>query len=64
VIPALIAFAIGLCVGIIASIAAAIAILNRPPPERERPIYSVNGGRSTKTTGPQDVFTSVNSKLL
>jgi hypothetical protein len=63
VIAAVIGFVAGIGVGIVASVVAGIAILNQPPPKRERPIYSVNGGRSTRTTGPETPFETLNRIL-
>jgi hypothetical protein len=57
-------FFAGTLFGMALSAIGIIIALRWPEPKREMPIYSVNGGRSTRTTGPQDVFTSVNSKLL
>ena len=56
-------FAAGIVTGIIATIGIGIAIINRPLPERERPIYSVNGGRSTRTTGPELTFDFIQRRL-
>jgi hypothetical protein len=60
---ALLLFAAGVAVGIIATVIAGIVIINRPPPERQRPIYSVNGGRSTRTTGPESTFDFIQRRL-
>jgi hypothetical protein len=60
---ALLLFAAGVAVGIIATVITGIVIINRPPPERQRPIYSVNGGRSTRTTGPESTFDFIQRRL-
>jgi hypothetical protein len=52
----IIGFVAGIVVGIAASIVAGIAILNLPVPERDRPIYSINGGRRTYTSGPETPY--------
>jgi hypothetical protein len=62
-IAAAIGFAIGLVVGAVAAVCAGIAIINRPPPERVTPIYSVNGGRSTRTTGPESTYDFLTRRL-
>jgi hypothetical protein len=59
----LIGFLAGVGVGILASIVTVIAILNQPPPKRTQPIYSVNGGRSTRTTGPASTFDFLQQRL-
>jgi hypothetical protein len=56
-------FAAGIVTGIIATIGIGIAIINRPPPQRTTPIYSLNGGRSTRTTGPQSLYDQLQSRL-
>jgi Spy/CpxP family protein refolding chaperone len=42
------------------AIAADVARGDEPPP---RPQYSVNGGRSKRTTGPQSVYEQLQSRL-
>ena len=56
-------FAAGIFTGIIGTVIAGIVIINRPPPQRQRPIYSVNGGRSTRTTGPESTFDFIQRRL-
>jgi hypothetical protein len=56
-------FAAGMVTGIIGTIGIGIAIINRPPPERVTPIYSVNGGRSTRTTGPESTYDFLTRRL-
>lgn len=60
---ALLLFVGGVITGVIATISIGIAIINRPPPPRTTPIYSVNAGRSTRTTGPQSLFDQLQSRL-
>jgi hypothetical protein len=62
-VSAVIGFAIGLIVGAVAAIIAGIAILNRPPPPRERPIFSAIGAGRARTTGPEDVFEAIDRRL-
>jgi hypothetical protein len=56
-------FAIGLLVGAIAAIIAGIAVLNRPPPERERPIYTAIGAGRARTTGEESLFEAIDRRL-
>jgi hypothetical protein len=56
-------FAAGIVAGIIGTVIAGIVIINLPPPARRRPIYAVNGGRSTRTTGPQSLYDQIQSRL-
>jgi hypothetical protein len=56
-------FCAGAVTGIIATIGIGIAIINRPLPERQRPIWSVNGGKHTMTTGPQSVYDQLQRRL-
>ena len=59
----LIGFIAGIGVGFLAAIVAGIAVLNIPLPKHERPIYSVNGGRSTRTTGPMSTYDFLQHRL-
>jgi hypothetical protein len=63
VIAAIVGFVAGIVVGIIASIVAGVAILNRPPPERERPIYTAIGAGRARTTGSEDLFDAIDRRL-
>jgi hypothetical protein len=56
-------FCAGAIAGIIATIAIGIAIINRPPPPRTTPIYAVNGGKSTRTTGPESTYDFIQRRL-
>jgi hypothetical protein len=56
-------FLAGLVVGIVGTLGVGIAILNRPLPERERPIWSVNSGKRTMTTGPESTFDFLQRQL-
>ena len=60
---ALLLFAAGVAVGIIATVIAGIVIINRPPPQRITPIYADNGGRSTRTTGPESTYDFITRRL-
>jgi hypothetical protein len=62
-IAAVIRFAISLIVGGLAAVVAGIAILNRPPPERERPIYSAIGAGPARTTGPETPYEFLQRRL-
>jgi hypothetical protein len=56
-------FCAGAVTGIIATIGVSIAIINRPPPPRTTPIYAVNAGRSTRTTGPESTYDFITRRL-
>jgi hypothetical protein len=56
-------FLAGLVVGAVATVAAGVAIINRSPPPRTTPIYAVNGGRSTRTTGPESTYDFITRRL-
>jgi hypothetical protein len=60
---AAICFAAGIVTGIIGTVIAGIVMINLPPPQRTAPIYAVNGGRSTRTTGPQSLYDQLQSRL-
>jgi hypothetical protein len=62
-VSAVLIFIAGLIVGIIGTIGIGIAIINRPPPERTTPIYAVDGGRSTRTTGPESTYDFITRRL-
>jgi hypothetical protein len=59
----LIGFIAGVVVGVVAAIIAGIAILNRPPPKRETPIYSAIGAGRARTTGSEDLFEAIDRRL-
>jgi hypothetical protein len=63
VIAIILAFAIGIGVGIIASIVAVIAILRSPPRPRQTPIYSAIGAGRARTTGEEDLFEAIDRRL-
>jgi hypothetical protein len=56
-------FAAGIVTGIIGTVTAGVAIINRPPPPRTTPIYAVNGGRSTRTNGPESTYDFIQRRL-
>jgi hypothetical protein len=56
-------FAAGIFTGIIGTVIAGIVIINRPPPQRITPIYADNGGRSTRTTGPESTYDFITRRL-
>jgi hypothetical protein len=60
---AAICFAAGIVTGIIGTVIAGIVIINRPPPPRTTPIYAVNAGRSTRTTGPGSTYDFIQRRL-
>jgi hypothetical protein len=49
--------------GLVLAAIGVIIALRWEPPKRERPIYSVNGGRHTRTTGPETPFEILNRVL-
>ena len=53
-------FAAGIFTGIIGTVIAGIVIINRPP---ITPIYADNGGRSTRTTGPESTYDFITRRL-
>jgi hypothetical protein len=56
-------FLAGVVTGIVASIVAGIAILNSPPPKRDRPIYSAIASGPARTTGPASTFDFIQQRL-
>jgi hypothetical protein len=56
-------FCAGAVVGIIGTVTAGVVIINRPPHPRTTPIYAVNAGGSTRTTGPESTYDFITRRL-
>jgi hypothetical protein len=54
---------LGFALGVASTILTGIAILNRPLPERERPVYSAISNGRARTTGREDLFEAIARRL-
>lgn len=62
-IAAVIGFVAGIGVGIVASVVAAVALINRPLPPREPITFSAIGAGRARTTGSEDLFDAIDRRL-
>jgi hypothetical protein len=59
----LLLFLAGVAIGVVGTVIAGVVIINRPLPERERPIYSAIGSGPARTSGPESTFDFIQRRL-